>query len=93
MLKLADSKRIYRNVEGNIGIEFSYEDEHDLRSILEGLTFELLSFAGDYNLTDECIERLQNPNYWIGSDLKVQYVDDDGVDEFLGEDWYLHLGN
>lgn len=83
-------KKIYRNGQDDIGFEFKYEDEHDLRVTLEGLAFELLSFIAEYGLEEELIDHLESPTYYIGDDFKAEIVED--MDEYLGNDWYEHLG-
>lgn len=83
-------KKIYRNGQDDIGFEFTYEDEDDLRNNFEGLVFELLSFIAEYGMEEELIDSLENPTYYIGDDFKAEIVED--MDEYLGNDWYKHLG-
>lgn len=84
-------KKIYRNGQADIGFEFEYETEKDLRFGFESLTFELLDFIDDYcyNMKDELIEHLNNAGF--DNNFKAEIIED--MDDYLGDDWYEHLGN
>lgn len=83
-------KKIYRNGQADVGIEFEYETKEDLKNNFEGIMFELIEFISEYNLEEELIDYLENPTYYLGDNFKAVYVED--MDEYLGNDWYNNLG-
>ena len=77
-------KKKYRNSQADIGIEFDYEDNDDLKMNFEGIMFDLMEFISEYNLEEECVDYLNLHNaYYLGDDFRAFYLKDMNVDLFL----------